>query len=223
MGSCGHTDIFLETVRFQLPGLGACQTAPIVTQPIVPANHHQDEETIKAKVESKNGGRLFFFLILFYFLSVFNVLRKRTQHFHKDLHLSKIQEQPTERSKWKCRTLFYPTDRCKNFYFQHLNKAFKVTRSVPSQIAGLDIIDCWKQFCEISSEGVFYFLHASFTAPEWLWARASNHDSTIYDQTAGLNKRKPEVSLKRHTLQVTCCSRSAWAKRRRTSGVMTPA
>lgn len=83
MGSCGRTDIFLDTVRFQLPGLGAYQMAPIVTCTVVAANHLQDEENIKAKVECKNGGRLFFFLILFYFLSVFNVLRKRIRHFTK--------------------------------------------------------------------------------------------------------------------------------------------
>lgn len=67
MGSCGHTDILLETVRFQLPGLGACQMAPIVTCPAIASNHLQDKENIKAKVEFKNGGRVFFFLILAYF------------------------------------------------------------------------------------------------------------------------------------------------------------
>lgn len=83
MGSCGCIDVFLETMRFQLPGLGACQKAPFVTYPVIRANHLPGEENIKAKVEWKNGGRLFFFLILFYFLSVFNVLRKGIQHFTK--------------------------------------------------------------------------------------------------------------------------------------------
>ncbi|MCJ8734408.1 hypothetical protein PDJAM_G00234950, partial [Pangasius djambal] len=45
-------------------------------------------------------------------------------------------------------------------------------------------------FVRSIQRGCCYFLHASFTAPRWLWARASNHDSALYDHTAGLNNRR---------------------------------